>query len=158
MRQKMQKGLLKWFGLSAMLSLSLGFSSATLAEEIYTDFFSDKAVSGYDPVAYFTEGKAVKGDKDYSLEYLGANWYFSSKSNKALFEAEPDKYRPQYGGHCAWAVGANNAKAKGDPKFWRIVDDKLYLNYNQEVQDKWVADIPAFIERANKNWPSLSDK
>lgn len=126
------------------------------AESIYTDFFSDKAVSGYDTVAYFTEDKAAKGKPEFKVEYLGADWYFKSAKNKALFEADPDKYRPQYGGHCAWAVGANNAKAKGDPKIWRIVDDKLYLNYNANVQKKWLQDVPGFIERADKNWPALA--
>lgn len=133
----------------------LMFSAASNAESIYTKFFSDVAVSGYDTVAFFTENKPVKGDKKYKAEYMGAEWYFSSEKNKSMFEANPDKYRPQYGGHCAWAVAANNAKAPGNVEYWRIVDDKLYLNYNKDVQDKWIQDIPGFIEAANKNWPEL---
>lgn len=136
----------------------LGWASTLQAEEIYTDFFSDKAISGYDPVAYFSVGKAVKGRQEFMLEYLDVQWYFSSKENRARFKAEPNKYRPQYGGHCAWAVGANNAKAKGDAKFWKIVDGKLYLNYNQDIQDKWLVDSAGFIEKADKNWPGLSDR
>jgi len=126
------------------------------SESIYTDFFSDKALSGYDAVAYFAEGKAVKGKAAFKVEYLDVQWHFKSAKNKALFEANPDKYRPQYGGHCAWAVGANNAKAKGDPKIWKIVDDKLYLNYNTDVQKKWLKDVPGFIESADQNWLTLS--
>lgn len=140
-----------------LLCLVLILGSADLmAEKIYTDFFSDKALSGYDTVAYFTQGKPVKGKKEFKAEYLDAVWYFSSAKNKSLFEENPDRYRPQYGGHCAWAVGANNAKAKGDPKHWKIVEDKLYLNYNADVQKKWLQDIPGFIQKANVNWPGLS--
>ena len=104
---------------------------------------------------FFTENKPVKGDKTYKVEYMGVEWYFSSAKNKSLFEESPDKYRPQYGGYCAWAVAANNAKAPGNVDFWRIVDDKLYLNYSKDVQEKWLQDIPGFIEKANKNWPEL---
>ncbi len=139
-----------------LVSMLLSLAPHSFAETIYTDFFSDTALSGYDTVAYFTEGQPIKGEKAYKVEYLGADWFFSSEKNKKLFEENPDKYRPQYGGHCAWAVGANNAKAKGDPKHWRIVEEKLYLNYNQTVQDKWLKDVPGFIEKANTNWPGLS--
>lgn len=124
----------------------------TAEEEIYTEFFSEKAVSGYDTVAYFTEGKPVKGKKKFLVKHLGADWYFSSKKNKETFEANPNKYRAQYGGHCAWAIGANNAKAPGNVKYWKIVDDKLYLNYSKDVQEKWLKDIPGFIEKGDKNW------
>ncbi len=125
-------------------------------EEIYTEFFSDKAVSGYDTVAFFTDGKPVKGDKKFVVKHLGAKWYFSSKKNKEAFEADPDKYRPQYGGHCAWAIAANNAKAPGNVKHWKIVDDKLYLNYNKDVKEKWEKDIPGFIVKGDKNWIEAS--
>ncbi|WP_086932775.1 YHS domain-containing (seleno)protein [Agarilytica rhodophyticola] len=138
-------------GLTALLLASL--SSA----EIYTGFFSEKAVGGYDTVAYFTDGKPKKGKKKYKVEYMEATWYFSSAKNKELFEADPEKYAPQYGGHCAWAVGANSAKAPGNPKFWKIVDDKLYLNYNGDVQQKWFKDIPGFIKSADKNWPEIAE-
>lgn len=133
----------------------LALASESFAETIYTDFFSDKALSGYDTVAFFSESRPVKGDKSHQLEHLGVTWYFSSAKNRALFEKNPDKYRPQYGGHCAWAVAANNAKAKGDPRHWKIVEDKLYLNYSAEVQQKWLQDIPGFIVIGDNNWPSL---
>ncbi|MFL0803155.1 MAG: YHS domain-containing protein [Agarilytica sp.] len=134
----------------------LGLSASAFSEAIYTDFFSDKALSGYDTVAYFKAGKPIKGKKEHTSKYLGVKWFFSSAKNKALFDKEPDKYRPQFGGHCAWAVAENNAKAKGDPQYWRIVDDKLYLNYNADVQNKWLKDIPGFIVQGNKNWSGLA--
>ena len=124
-------------------------------DEIYTGFGSNKAVKGYDTVAFFTEGKPVKGDKAFQSEYKGAKWLFSSAENKAAFDKNPEKYAPQYGGHCAWAVGENAARAPGNPKYWRIVDDKLYLNYNKSVQETWLQDIEGYIEKANKNWPEL---
>lgn len=128
----------------------------THAGEIYTSLFNNKAAGGYDTVAYFTEGKPVKGNKKYTVEYLGADWHFSSEKNKALFEQDPDKYRPQYDGHCAWAVAETQSKAPGNPEYWKIVDDKLYLNYNEEVQSRWVKDIPGFIKLANEYWPEVS--
>ncbi len=130
-------------------------ASPVWADEIYTRFGSSKALSGYDPVAYFLDGAPKKGSKKFRFEYKGADWYFSSKKNLELFIAEPSRYEPQYGGHCAWAVGANSARAPGDPKQWKIVDEKLYLNYNRRVQERWLKDIPGFIKKGDENWPKL---
>jgi len=129
---------------------------AALADKdpIYTGTFSNVAVEGYDPVAYFTEGKPVKGDKDFTFEYQGADFRFASAENLALFRADPAKHAPQYGGYCAWAV-AKGKTAKGDADHWRIVDGKLYLNYNSSIQKKWEADIDGFITSADANWPTV---
>lgn len=132
-------------------------SSCLMAEDIYTPFYSNKALQGYDTVAFFTKGKAVKGADSYRLELYGVDWLFSSEENLRLFKKNPEKYRPQYGGYCAWAVGSKNSKAPGDPNYWRIVDGKLYLNYDKRVQQKWLDDIPGFIQRADQNWPQLKD-
>lgn len=121
---------------------------------VYTGSFSNVAVEGYDPVAYFTEGKPVKGDKDFTFEYQGADFRFASAENLARFKADPAKYAPQYGGYCAWAV-AQGKTAKGDASHWRIVDGKLYLNYNKSIQKKWEADTDGFIASANANWPTV---
>lgn len=135
--------------------LSLVALPSLAGDAIYTGTFSNKALSGYDPVAYFTEGKPVKGNKEHTLNYLGADWYFNSAENKALFEADPDAYAPQYGGFCAWAVSAKNSRAPGDPERWKIVDGKLYLNYNTTVQNRWLEDVSGHISQADKNWPVL---
>ncbi len=141
----------------AVFSLSF---AAVAADEINLDkpsFFGgtwDHALGGYDTVAYFSEGKPVKGKKQFSTEYKGVQWLFSSQENLDLFLTDPDHYRPQYGGYCAWAL-ANGYQAPGSPKAWKIVDDKLYLNYDRDVQKKWLADITGFIVQANENWPSL---
>jgi YHS domain-containing protein len=116
--------------------------------------WTGSAIEGYDPVAYFEEGKPVEGDSDHSYEWMGATWYFASAENRDLFAADPDKYAPQYGGYCAWAV-ANGYTAKIDPQAWAIVDDKLYLNYSLDVQKQWQEDVPGNITKADANWPGI---
>jgi hypothetical protein len=121
---------------------------------IYTGTFSSLAVGGHDPVAYFTEGRPVKGDKQFTFKYLGAEWRFTSAAHRDAFAAAPEKYAPQYGGYCAWAV-SQNYTASGDPQYWKIVDGKLYLNYDADIQKKWEQDIPGFITKADRNWPAV---
>ncbi|OEE13217.1 YHS domain-containing (seleno)protein [Vibrio cyclitrophicus] len=125
------------------------------ADEIYTGFFSSKALDGYDTVAYFTSGKPVEGSQKFSTEYKGADWYFSSEKNLTLFVNNPEKYAPQYGGYCAWAVSAKSDFAPGDPHQWTIVDNKLYLNYDQEIKQRWEQDQAQHIQQADKVWPKL---
>lgn len=112
------------------------------------------AVAGYDPVAYFTDGKAVEGSSEFSTEWKGATWRFASAAHRDRFKAEPDAYAPQYGGYCAWAVSQNKT-ASIDPQAWKIVDGKLYLNYDKDVQAKWEKDVPGNIRKADANWPGL---
>lgn len=112
------------------------------------------AIRGYDPVAYFTEGKAVKGDKDFTLGWQGADWRFESAENRDIFSEDPEKYAPQYGGYCAWAV-SRNYTAPTDPDAFTLVDGKLYLNYNKRVMRQWLEDRDANIESADKNWPTV---
>ena len=121
---------------------------------IYTDFLSDVAVGGYDPVAYFKDGKPVRGDKAFSTRYMGAEFRFATKTNLDAFLKQPTAYAPQYGGYCAWAA-SQGYTAKGDPKYWKVVNGKLYLNYDGNVQKKWEADIPGFITKADMNWPQI---
>ena len=130
-------------------------STVSANSNIYTGWFSNKAVNGYDTVAYFTQGKAVKGNPGFQYEYMDVQWYFTSEEHLELFKKNPDKYRPQYGGYCAWAVGEKKQKAPGTPDYWKIVDNKLYLNYDASVQKKWQADIPGFIRKADNNWPEM---
>jgi YHS domain-containing protein len=129
--------------------------NANAGDAVYTGLFNNKAVGGYDPVGYFTDGKPVQGKKEFQFEYQGADWYFSSAENLKLFQQDPEKYAPQYGGFCAWAVAAKHDRAPGDPKYWKIVDNKLYLNYDKSVQEKWQQDIPGFIKEADQYWPTL---
>ncbi len=121
---------------------------------VYTDFLSSVAVGGYDAVAYFKEGKPVKGVKAFSAEYKGAEFRFASGANLEAFLKQPEAYAPQYGGYCAWAA-AQGYTARGDPKYWKVVNSKLYLNYDANVQRKWEADVSGHISRADMNWPQV---
>lgn len=131
--------------------------SAVGVEPVYK-FSGALALKGYDAVAYFNDGNAVEGAEQFTYEWNGAKWRFASAANRDSFAGDPEKYAPQYGGYCAWAVG-HGYTAKGDPEAWKIVDGKLYLNYSKDVQAKWVQDIPGYIEKGDQNWPNfLKDK
>lgn len=147
----------KLISLTLLLATEALFSTSVLAasDPIYTTFFSDKALKGYDTVAYFTEGKPVKGNSSFKTTYQGVTWLFSNKENLTMFKANPTKYAPQYGGYCAWAIGAKNSLAPGDPMQWTIYNDKLYINYDKEIQDKWLTDKDGFIQKADPQWPSI---
>lgn len=138
--------------------LTLGLSVSLNADDpIYTGTFSNLAVGGYDPLSYFAgDGQPVKGHKQFSTKWRGAEWRFSSAANLAKFKADPLAYAPQYGGYCAWAI-AQGKLAKGDPKTYALVDGKLYLNYNANVAERWNGDREAFIKQANAQYPSLFD-
>ena len=137
--------------------LSFAASAVAAKPEVFTSRFSDIAVGGYDPVAYFEQGAAVKGSKEFEFDYLGAAWRFSSAENLDRFKADPAAYAPQYGGYCAWAV-SQGYTAPGNPENWTVRGGKLYLNYNDKVQADWLEDPDGFIARADDNWPSVLDK
>ncbi len=132
------------------------FSAAPAAakEPVYTGIFSSLAVSGYDPVAYFVAGRPVAGRKAFEFEWNGATWRFANAANRTAFAADPEKFAPQYGGYCAWAV-SQGGTASSDPEAWRIVAGKPYLNYSTSVQRRWVQDVPGNIAKADKNWPGV---
>lgn len=109
------------------------------------------AIKGYDSVAYFTVGKALKGEEQYALSWSGMVWYFSNKENRDLFAKNPSKYAPQYNGYCAWAM-TEARKAETDPEVWKIVNGKLYLNCSKTAYEKWSSDISGNIKKADRNW------
>ena len=125
--------------------------------EIYTGILSATALGGYDPVAYFADGRPLQGRRDISYSWKGATWRFANEKNQAAFIANPQAYAPQYGGYCAWAV-AEGYTAKGDPQHWRIVDGKLYLNYDARVHANWAKDVPGNVSRGDRNWPNVLGK
>jgi YHS domain-containing protein len=124
---------------------------------VFTEFRSKLALDGYDAVAYFKTAKPLKGTPEHALGWNGATWHFASAENKAAFAASPQTFAPQFGGYCAWAV-SEGYTAKGDPNIWRIVEGKLYLNYNASVQKSWEKEIPGRIAKGNKNWPVVLSK
>ncbi len=131
--------------------------AAEAAPPVYTGIVKGVAVGGYDPVAFFTDGKPVKGNKDLTTNYDGATWRFASAANRDAFQADPAKYAPQYGGYCAYAV-SKGSTAKGDPQAWTVHDGKLYLNYNKNVRAMWAKDIPGNVKKGDANWPAVLEK
>lgn len=148
---------------SLIIAGTLALAPATFAapaafadtDPIYTSLFSNTAVGGHDPVAYFTEGEPTEGSSEFSTTYQGAEFRFANQENLDTFLADPVKYAPQYGGYCAYAV-ANGKTAKGDPDNWSIVDGKLYLNLNDNIQKRWNANQASYISDADMNWPEIS--
>ena len=118
---------------------------------------STPGISGYDPVAYFTESKPVKGSGYHVAEHQGVTYVFASKDHKEMFEANPEKYVPAYGGYCAYGVAVGK-KFVSDPEAWKIVQGKLYLNLDKDIQSKWAKDIPGYIKKSEANWKKIKDK
>lgn len=136
------------------LSLLLALAPLLVSGEPVNRGLLGTAVKGTDVVAYFTQGRPVPGSEEHEVEWNGATWRFSSAAHKALFAKDPRKYAPQYGGFCAFGVSRGYTVGI-DPAAWRIVNGKLYLNYNAAVQAEWVKDIPGHIARADRNWPKI---
>jgi YHS domain-containing protein len=116
------------------------------------------AIKGYDPVAYFTLGKAVPGNKELTWVVTGIIYRFSTTQNRDLFKANPAKYAPQYGGWCAYAMGASGDKVEIDPETFKITDGKLFLFYHSWVNNtlnKWNADEAKLHAKADVNWSKI---
>jgi hypothetical protein len=142
-------------GLVAAAGAAIGLPPGRAAgSELYTDIVPGVAAGGYDVVAYVAEGRPTPGSAAIVHAWRGADWRFKSAENRAAFIADPARYAPAYGGHCAWAA-SQGYKAKGDPRNWRIVDGRLFLNYDDDVQKRWEQDIPGFIRKADAGWPAL---
>jgi len=115
---------------------------------------NDLAIKGYDPVSYFSMSSPKLGTSKYTATYKGAIYRFSSEENRNTFKQNPDKFVPQYGGYCAFGV-AMEKKFDTDPLAWRVVDGKLYLNLNKDVQKKWLTDVPGYLSQSNENWTAI---
>ncbi len=143
----------------AMAIFTFGISNAQSALRT-KQFNLEKgvAIQGYDAVAYFTQGKAVKGNKQFSAIAEGVTYYFSSAANRDLFVKDFSKYEPQYGGWCAYAMGATNDKVEIDPETFKIVNGKLYLFYHSWVNNtlnKWNKNEATLKTAADKNWVAI---
>jgi hypothetical protein len=115
------------------------------------------ALRGYDTVAYFVDARAVKGDERFSTVWRGATWRFATADHRDRFVSDPEKYAPQFGGYCAWAIG-HGYVAEGDPEAWTIVDGRLYLNFSPRLRDLWTDNVRAHIRQAEANWPAVLEK
>ena len=137
-----------------VLIAAILLSPAALAQKPSVFSNRDGAIRGHDPVAYFDQKGPVKGSKQFTHPWNGATWHFATAENRDRFAAAPQKYAPQYGGYCAYAV-AQGYTADIDPAAWSVVDGKLYLNYSLSVRERWRKDIPGYIRRADVNWPAV---
>lgn len=147
----MIKNVIKTASAISLLTLTVAIQAADIDTNANTN---DLAIGGYDTVAYFTEGTAKKGTANHTATFKNAIYYFSSSENRDLFKSNPAKYAPQFGGFCAYGV-TKGRKFDTDPTAWRVVDGKLYLNLNHDVQQVWVKDIPGNITSAIDTWPTI---
>jgi YHS domain-containing protein len=115
------------------------------------------ALQGYDPVAFFTDHKPVQGNSQFQSQYGGAKYYFASAEHKQLFDKEPSKYEPQFGGYCAYGTSqGHTAPIKIDA--WQIVDGRLLMQYDRDVKDEFNKDQAGNLKKADQNWPGLIEK
>jgi YHS domain-containing protein len=134
--------------------VSLILSTGVFAQEGTFYSADGVAIKGYDPVSYFTEGRAVKGTDGYVFQWSGSQWKFSSQANLDSFKANPEKYAPQYGGWCAYGCSESH-KSPTDPNAFTIVNNRLYLNYSIKVKELWIKDTTTRIKSADNYWKSL---
>jgi YHS domain-containing protein len=142
--------------LFAAAAVTLAFTSLPAfakKPEIFTGLIEGVAIGGYDAISYFS-GEPVEGKAEFSTKWKDAEWHFATGENRDVFVANPEKYAPQYGGYCAFAV-SKGAIAKGDPKAWTVIDGKLYLNFNEAVRTNWREDTKGNISKANSKWPKV---
>jgi hypothetical protein len=137
---------------SLFVGLAVAGAARAATPEIRTT--DGLALGGYDPVAYFALGAPRRGDAAIEAEWRGARWRFVSAAHREMFLADPDRYAPRYGANCAWAM-AQGYLAPADPLQWRIVDGRLYVNYDAAVHRRWLRDVPGMISAADRNWPRL---
>jgi len=149
------------FFVAIILVSMISFSGTAQDAKTRTKEFNlddEVAISGYDPVAYFRSNKAIKGKKDQSVYHQGVIYYFSSVENKEEFKKKPSKYEPEYGGWCAYAMGAKGEKVSIDPETFKIINGKLYLFYNSFFNNtlkSWNKDESGLKTKADVNWKKI---
>jgi YHS domain-containing protein len=139
----------------AIVAASAGAAPALADESVNTGYFGGVAIMGYDPVAYFTDNRAVKGSEEYSYEWLGTPWHFASRDHQEMFKRDPIKYAPQYGGYCAGEVVAGSVTTDIDPEAFKIIDGKLYLIYDKAHADEFAVGASQAVTKADANWPII---
>ena len=149
------------FWMTTLLVFGIGFFGGSRSIHagglINTGYFGGIAIKGYDPVAYFTKGRAMKGSKEFAHEWMGETWHFANAKHQDLFAANPVQYAPQFGGYCAMGVAYGQNTANIDPEAWRIIDGKLYLTYDKGGAAE-LEEIPGELTKAKTNWPKVKTK
>jgi hypothetical protein len=147
-------GLLAYAGLVFVLTAAPPSSRASATEQIVEDWHTGLAIDGYDPVAFFTDGKPIEGSPDLELRYGGAVWRFTNVGDRAAFAASPDVYMPQYGGYDPLGV-AHGVAVAGNPNVWLIASQKLFLFYDGDRRNKFASDPDRVIAMADRKWPGV---
>ncbi len=140
-----------------IIAVLIALAPFALGKDLVNTDRSGVGIKGYDPVAYFTDNKAVKGDPKFQSSANGVIYYFATAEHKAAFDANPAKYEPQFGGFCAWAV-SQGYSASIDPNAFQIVDGRLLLQYSLGVRKDFSKDSAGNLKKADTNWPSLVEK
>ena len=147
-----------WFSLLFLLAGLSSFSQTDAFRLKQFNLDDGVAIKGYDPVAYFTQNKAVKGKKEFSYSSHGVVYHFASGADQQLFQANPAKYEPQYGGWCAYAMGHDGSKVEVDPETFKIINGKLFLFYNRFFNNtlkSWNQDESKLHAQADANWQKI---
>ena len=148
----------RYFLIFVLLGLGVEVSAQTAARTKQFNLENGLAIQGYDPVTYFTQNKAVEGNKQFSIIYEGATYHFANAANKEAFLKDPKKYEPQYGGWCAYAMGATGEKVEIDPETFKVLNGKLYLFYHSWANNtlpKWNKDEVNLKQKADKSWMNI---
>ena len=151
------KRIITAFIFCSTFSVALAQDVTSLRKQHY-NLSHGLALDGYDAVAYFTEHKAVKGSKEFAIYHEGATYYFATADDKELFRKNPSGYEPQYGGWCAYAMGAKGEKVTVDPETFKIIDNKLFLFYNRFLNNtlnSWNKDEKSLHAKADQNWNKI---
>lgn len=150
--------LMRALAAGLLLFVTGGAALAQNPQVIYksgkAEFGRDLAVGGFDSVAYHTQRVPVRGTPSFRVSWRGAEWRFSTAANRDAFVKEPSRYAPQFGGYCALAA-AYGQKAPGDPRVFRLVNGKLYLNRDTSAQSQWDRDQANLIRQGEQKWPSV---
>ncbi len=150
-----------FFSFLCMLMITFVFAQTSTNKTKHFNLEKNIAINGFDPVAYFTQNKAIKGNKKFAVSVDGLIYYCSSQTNKDLLVKSPAKYEPQYGGWCAYAMGAKGAKVEIDPETFKILNGKLYLFYNKGFTNTlplWNKDEVNLKTKADENWKIILSK
>lgn len=142
---------LAWIIMACLLTLT---GAAASKPQVYMTADTRIAINGYDPVMYFIEGKPQKGKNAWQHSHNGATWQFANRKHLELFKENPDKFTPQFGGYCAFSV-AQGLTLPSKPQFWQIHEDKLYLNRNANIHNRWLERYEVLSDRADDNWPAV---
>ena len=132
--------------------------SARADSTVNTGYFGGVAIMGYDPVAYFTDGKAVKGSEKFSYDWLGTPWHFASDEHRSMFMNEPVRYAPQFGGYCLGEVSLGSVTIDIDPDAFKIIDGKLYLAYDKPDMEMIANHAGDVVPLAEANWPAIKTR